>query len=142
MHIRVLLRIRHLLTFFRMNALGVCNKQVKDGYQGELNGISSCNHKGGGQGSRHPRNPYSRTGEHEVCIAVHFAGINFADTLMRLGFYRPRPPFPFTPGYEVNGVVHAMGKRVEGFEIGQRVVGLMRTEVKQATSLRMLRGLC
>ena len=66
-------------------------------------------------------------GEHEVCIAVHYAGINFADTLMRLGFYQPRPPFPFTPGYEVSGVVHALGKSVKGFEIGQRVVGLMRT---------------
>ena len=66
-------------------------------------------------------------GEDEVCIAVHYAGINFADTLMRLGFYQPRPPFPFTPGYEVSGVVHALGKGVEGFEIGQRVVGLMRT---------------
>lgn len=65
--------------------------------------------------------------EHEVCIAVHFAGINFADTLMRLGFYQPRPPFPFTPGYEVSGVVHAIGNAVEGFEIGQRVVGLMRS---------------
>ena len=65
--------------------------------------------------------------EHEVCIAVHYAGINFADTLMRLGFYQPRPPFPFTPGYEVSGVVHSLGKGVEGFEIGQRVVGLMRT---------------
>ena len=32
-------------------------------------------------------------GPEEVCIAVHFAGINFADTLMRLGFYQPRPPF-------------------------------------------------
>ena len=63
----------------------------------------------------------------EVCIAVHFAGINFADTLMRLGFYQPRPPFPFTPGYEVSGVVHSIGSNVKGFEIGQRVVGLMRT---------------
>ena len=63
----------------------------------------------------------------EICIAVHFAGINFADTLMRLGFYQPRPPFPFTPGYEVSGVVHSIGSGVEGFEVGQRVVGLMRT---------------
>ena len=46
---------------------------------------------------------------------------------MRLGFYQPRPPFPFTPGYEVSGVIHALGKGVEGFEVGQRVVGLMRT---------------
>ena len=34
----------------------------------------------------------------EVRVEVHFAGINFADTLMRLGLYQPRPPFPFTPG--------------------------------------------
>ena len=66
-------------------------------------------------------------GPEEVCIAVHFAGINFADTLMRLGFYQPRPPFPFTPGYEVSGVVHSIGSNVKGFEVGQRVVGLMRT---------------
>ena len=26
----------------------------------------------------------------EVLIKVHFAGINFADTLMRLGLYQPR----------------------------------------------------
>ena len=63
----------------------------------------------------------------EVCIKVHFAGINFADTLMRMGFYQPRPPFPFTPGYEVSGIIHSIGKDVQGFEIGQRVVGLMRT---------------
>ena len=63
----------------------------------------------------------------EVCIRVHFAGINFADTLMRMGFYQPRPPFPFTPGYEVSGVIHALGSDVEGFQVGQRVVGMMRT---------------
>jgi NADPH:quinone reductase-like Zn-dependent oxidoreductase len=63
----------------------------------------------------------------EVCIQVHFAGINFADTLMRMGFYQPRPPFPFTPGYEVSGIIHALGSDVEGFQVGQRVVGMMRT---------------
>ena len=52
--------------------------------------------------------------EGEVRIKVAYAGINFADLLMRLGFYQPRPPFPFTP-------------RIRGFGRGgcarQRCVG-------------------
>ena len=63
--------------------------------------------------------------EKEVCIEVYFAGINFADTLMRLGLYQPRPPFPFTPGYEVSGVIHSLGKGVTDLEVGQRVVAAM-----------------
>ena len=51
--------------------------------------------------------------EGEVRIKVAYAGINFADLLMRLGFYQPRPPFPFTPGYEVSGVVDALGQAGE-----------------------------
>ena len=62
----------------------------------------------------------------EVCIEVHYAGINFADTLMRLGLYQPRPPFPFTPGYEVSGTVYSLGKGVTEFEVGQRVVAAMQ----------------
>ena len=64
--------------------------------------------------------------EGEVRIKVAYAGINFADLLMRLGFYQPRPPFPFTPGYEVSGVVDALGKGVTGLEVGQKVVAAMR----------------
>ena len=63
----------------------------------------------------------------EVCIEVHYAGINFADTLMRLGLYQPRPPFPFTPGYEVSGIIHSLGKGVKNFQVGQRVVAAMPT---------------
>lgn len=65
--------------------------------------------------------------EGEVCIEVHFAGINFADTLMRLGLYQPRPPFPFTPGYELSGTINSLGSGVTGFEVGQRVVAAMPT---------------
>ena len=61
----------------------------------------------------------------EVRVEVHFAGINFADTLMRLGLYQPRPQFPFTPGYEVSGVIHSLGKGVTEFKVGQRVVAAM-----------------
>ncbi|RAH15623.1 MAG: alcohol dehydrogenase [Methanobacteriota archaeon] len=65
--------------------------------------------------------------EGEVIIEVHYAGINFADTLMRLGLYQPRPPFPFTPGYEVSGTIKSLGEGVTGFEVGQRVVAAMQT---------------
>lgn len=64
--------------------------------------------------------------EGEVRVRVAYAGINFADLLMRLGFYNPRPPYPFTPGYEVSGVIDALGPDVTQFEVGQRVVAAMR----------------
>ena len=62
----------------------------------------------------------------EVCIKVAYAGINFADLLMRMGFYRPRPPFPFTPGYEISGVIDALGEGVTDLEVGAKVVAAMR----------------
>lgn len=65
-------------------------------------------------------------GTGQVRVKVAYAGINFADLLMRMGFYQPRPPFPFTPGYEVSGVIDALGEGVSGFEVGQRVVAAMR----------------
>ena len=51
-------------------------------------------------------------GEDEVRIKVAYAGINFADLLMRMGFYQPPPPITITPGYEVSGVVDALGQHV------------------------------
>ncbi len=61
----------------------------------------------------------------ELRIEVAYAGINFADLLMRLGLYQPRPKYPFTPGYELSGVVDAIGEGVTGFSIGQRVVAAL-----------------
>ncbi|MFB1005319.1 MAG: zinc-binding dehydrogenase [Candidatus Poseidoniaceae archaeon] len=64
--------------------------------------------------------PEPKTGE--IRVEVAYAGINFADLLMRLGLYQPRPSYPFTPGYELSGTIDAVGEGVEGFTIGQRVV--------------------
>ena len=68
--------------------------------------------------------PNPATGE--VLIEVHRAGINFADLMMRQGLYSPVPPFPFTPGYEISGVVKELGRGVEGtgLDVGDRVVAL------------------
>ena len=68
--------------------------------------------------------PTPSPGMGEVLIEVHRAGINFADLMMRQGLYSPVPPFPFTPGYEISGVVKELGEGVEGtgLTVGDRVV--------------------
>ena len=63
-------------------------------------------------------------GNNEVMIEVHRAGINFADLMMRQGLYGAAPDFPFTPGYEVSGVIRAIGSDVERHNVGDRVVAL------------------
>ncbi len=63
----------------------------------------------------------------EVRLRVHAASLNFPDVLMCRGEYQVKPPFPFTPGAEVAGVVDALGPGVEGVdgvEIGARVLAL------------------
>jgi len=62
-------------------------------------------------------------GPSEICIKVSKAGINFADILSRMGLYPGAPKPPFTPGMEVSGTIHELGPDVEGFEVGDRVVG-------------------
>jgi NADPH2:quinone reductase len=56
-----------------------------------------------------------------VLIDVRAAGCNFFDILMVQGQYQVKPPFPFTPGAEIGGVVAAVGEGVERFAVGDRV---------------------
>ena len=58
----------------------------------------------------------------EVRIAVRAAGLNFADTMARVGFYPDAPKTPCVLGYEVAGEIEAFGSDVVGFSLGQRVV--------------------
>lgn len=58
----------------------------------------------------------------EVSIDVAYSGVNFADIQMRLGFYPDAPKRPFVPGYEVSGVVEAVGKDVTGLAVGDQVL--------------------
>src|SRR5438132_4560060 len=68
--------------------------------------------------------PSSAIREGAVRIAVHAAGINFADLLLISGQYQERPPFPFTPGMEAAGIVTEVGTGVEGLDVGDRVMTL------------------
>lgn len=62
----------------------------------------------------------------EVVIRVRAAGLNFADILARQGLYPDGPPKPCVMGYEVSGVVDAVGKDVNISFIGKSVVAMTR----------------
>jgi NADPH:quinone reductase-like Zn-dependent oxidoreductase len=61
-------------------------------------------------------------GPGDVRIAVKAAGVNFADTMARLGLYPDAPKTPCVMGYEVSGVVESVGDGVSEHAVGDRVV--------------------
>ncbi len=65
--------------------------------------------------------PQARKGE--VLVKVAASGINYADTMMRRGFYLQKPEFPFIPGFEFSGVVEQAGEGVKHVKAGDRVMG-------------------
>src|ERR1700722_16088390 len=58
----------------------------------------------------------------EVRIAVHAAGVNFADVMARVGLYPDAPKPPVVVGYEVAGTILELGGGVTGLAPGQRVI--------------------
>jgi NADPH:quinone reductase-like Zn-dependent oxidoreductase len=72
--------------------------------------------------------PDPQPGPGEVRVAVKAAGINFADVLARMGLYGDAPKPPCVVGYEFAGDVESLGPGVEGFAVGDRVLGGRRFE--------------
>src|ERR1700733_2068276 len=62
----------------------------------------------------------------QVRIRNHAAALNFFDILQVQGKYQVKPPFPFTPGAEVAGVVDAVGPGVTSVKEGDRVMAIPR----------------
>lgn len=60
----------------------------------------------------------------EVRIRVHASGINFADIMARQGLYQDAPKPPMVVGYEVSGVIDAVGSGVTDRTEGQRVLAM------------------
>lgn len=65
-------------------------------------------------------------GEGELRIRVKSSGVNFADTLVAKGLYPDAPPMPCVVGYEVSGVVDAVGSKVADGFVGKEVFALTR----------------
>jgi NADPH2:quinone reductase len=62
----------------------------------------------------------------EVRIKVEAFGLNYADVMARNGRYREAPPIPCVLGYEVVGIIDAVGKELSSDYIGKRVVAFTR----------------
>jgi NADPH:quinone reductase-like Zn-dependent oxidoreductase len=62
----------------------------------------------------------------EVLIRVKAAGLNFADILARQGLYPDGPPKPCVMGYEVSGVIEAVGEGVDSGIVGEPVIAMTR----------------
>ncbi len=61
----------------------------------------------------------------EVLIEVHYAALNRADILQREGKYPPPKGESAILGLEAAGTISAVGKDVQEFEIGDRVMALL-----------------
>jgi NADPH:quinone reductase-like Zn-dependent oxidoreductase len=66
--------------------------------------------------------PDPAVGPGEIRIAVRASGINFADTMARVGLYPDAPKPPCVLGYEVAGEVESVGEGVDSLKVGDRVM--------------------
>jgi NADPH:quinone reductase-like Zn-dependent oxidoreductase len=64
--------------------------------------------------------------QNEVIIKVKASGLNFADILARKGQYPDGPSKPCVMGYEVSGVVDAVGNAVDEKWLGKEVITFTR----------------
>ena len=51
-----------------------------------------------------------------VRIDISAAGVNFPDVLIVQGKYQYKPPFPFSPGSEVAGIISEIGKMLKALK--------------------------
>ncbi len=70
--------------------------------------------------------PTPEPGPGEVRVTVRAAGANFPDVLMIQNKYQFRPSLPFSPGYEIAGVVSALGAEMTGLAVGDAGIAMLR----------------
>ncbi len=80
--------------------------------------------------------PEPQAGPGEVLVDVKAAALNFPDLLMIKGMYQEQPALPFVPGAEFAGVVEGVGKGVERFKPGDRVVSVSGNALAEKTVVK------
>jgi NADPH:quinone reductase-like Zn-dependent oxidoreductase len=70
--------------------------------------------------------PDPTPGKGQVLIQVKRAGLTFSDLQARVGMYPDAPKPPTVLGYEVSGVVSALGEGVQNQKVGDRVFALTK----------------
>jgi NADPH2:quinone reductase len=63
----------------------------------------------------------------QALVRVESTAVSFAESAMRRGRYYGQPAFPFVPGYDLVGVVEAVGTGVDPTLVGRRVAALTKT---------------
>ena len=71
--------------------------------------------------------PVPEPGPGQALVRVEASGVSFAEQGMRRGRYPGQPRFPFVPGYDLVGVVTAVGPGVGPALLGIRVAALTKT---------------
>ncbi|MGB0920580.1 MAG: NADPH:quinone oxidoreductase family protein [Alphaproteobacteria bacterium] len=90
--------------------------------------------------------PDLEAGPGQAVVNVKACGVNFPDTLIIQGKYQFQPPFPFSPGGEVSGIVSAIGDGVTNVKVGDLVIastgwgGFAEQVVAQADKLITVPG--
>ena len=77
---------------------------------------------GGFDALRVQERPDPSPGDGQVLVDVRACGVNFADHMARQGLYDDAPDPPCVVGYEVAGVVEAVGEGVSSPAVGERVM--------------------
>lgn len=82
---------------------------------------------GGYEALRLVESPDPVPGPGQVRVRVAAAGVNYADLIVREGYYEAAQGlYPLTPGFEFAGTVDALGPGAAGFAPGERVFGFTR----------------
>jgi NADPH:quinone reductase-like Zn-dependent oxidoreductase len=95
-----------------------------DEYETEYSLLQQTASHGGADALRVVEEECQESKNGEVRVIVLAAGVSLPDLLMREGVHPETPRLPFTPGWDLIGVVDRLGAGISGIEPGQIVAAL------------------